>query len=126
MIRWALVILSLAVVTGAFGAHMLRKLLTADHLESWNTAVEYQFYHGLGMLLIGVASANGILQEKRALLASRLMAAGILMFSGSIYLLSTREIHGMNISWLGPVTPVGGVCFIAAWLISAAAVQKKN
>jgi uncharacterized membrane protein YgdD (TMEM256/DUF423 family) len=86
--------------------------------------VEYQMVHVLGLLVIG------ILFERFApywlAWAANLFLAGIFLFSGSIYILTYLKINGMNTSWIGPVTPVGGVLFIAGWLALLLAVQRKR
>jgi uncharacterized membrane protein YgdD (TMEM256/DUF423 family) len=116
---------AITVATGAFGAHGLQRI-TADPaiLHSYQTAVEYQMVHVLGLLVIG------ILFERFApywlAWAANLFLAGIFLFSGSIYILTYLKINGMNTSWIGPVTPVGGVLFIAGWLALLLAVQRKR
>jgi uncharacterized membrane protein YgdD (TMEM256/DUF423 family) len=97
----------LAVGLGAFGAHGLQKILSEQALQTWHTAVQYHFYHALGLLLIA------LLVEKlpAAVNVGWLMFAGILLFSGSLYALS---LSGIKI--LGAITPLGGLCFLAAWL----------
>lgn len=104
---------ALAVALGAFGAHALRAKLPADLLAVYRTGVEYHFYHALGLVLVGLALQH--LPENGPLKAAGwAMLAGIVLFSGSLYLLATTGIRA-----LGAVTPVGGVAFIAAWLLVA-------
>jgi uncharacterized membrane protein YgdD (TMEM256/DUF423 family) len=103
---------ALGVVTGAFGAHGLRSHLTGEGaaraLESWNTAVDYHLFHSLALLALGLfQSATG----RSVQLPGVLFAVGVLLFSGSIYLLVLTPWR-----WLGPVTPLGGLCLIGAWL----------
>ena len=99
----------LAVLFGAFGAHALRARLSPDMLAVWKTANEYHFYHALGLLLIGVLARQ---TRGTALdVATLCMLAGILLFSGSLYLLSLSGVR-----WLGAITPIGGSLFLAAWL----------
>ena len=99
----------IAVALGAFGAHALKARLTPELLAAWQTGVQYHFYHSLGLLLIGLAFFH--LPGGTALRASGwLMAAGILLFSGSLYALA---LSGEK--WLGAVTPVGGTAFLLAW-----------
>lgn len=98
----------IGVAAGAFGAHGLKRVLSPDMLAVWQTAVTYQMIHALGMFLIalmGVRSGSPLLAA-----AGWTMLAGIVMFSGSLYLLS---LTGMR--WVGPITPLGGVAFLAAW-----------
>jgi uncharacterized membrane protein YgdD (TMEM256/DUF423 family) len=107
---------TVAVALGALGAHVLEKQLTPQRMELWDKAVRYQFYHTLALLAVSIflrlAGRSHLLTA-----AAFLFAAGILFFSGSLYLLSTREITGLTVGWLGPVTPLGGLCWIAAWLM---------
>lgn len=102
----------IAVAAGAFGAHALKQVLDADMLAVYNTAVEYQFFHSIGLLVIGGLHKSS--PRHCHLIAAWAMLAGIIIFSGSLYLLSTT-----GIKWLGMITPIGGLCFLAAWLILA-------
>jgi uncharacterized membrane protein YgdD (TMEM256/DUF423 family) len=108
----------LAVMLGAFGAHGLKKILTTEMLAIFTTGVQYHFYHALGLIAVGLIAANipATLQLK---LSGWFMFAGIVVFSGSLYLLA---LTGMR--WLGAITPIGGVCFILAWAMLAVAVYK--
>lgn len=121
-LRLSMILLAMAVVNGAFGAHTLKNHLSADQLNAWHTAVEYQFYHALGLLILSLLPRMIMLDEKRLSVACHLLFFGIILFSGSIYLLSTSSISGLNFSWLGPVTPLGGICFIAGWLIASSSI----
>jgi len=104
MIRLSAALAMLGVVLGAFGAHGLKETLqsTPSGLDSWKTAVLYHLLHAVVMYFLAVQG-----MEKRAWL---LFGGGVLLFSGSIYLLTTLQWK-----WLGPVTPLGGVLFIAGW-----------
>jgi len=105
----------LAVALGAFGAHALKSRLAPEMLALWHTGVEYHVFHALGLLAVGLLAAQ--LPESALLKWSGwLMLAGILLFSGSLYALA---LSGER--WLGTVTPVGGLAFIAAWALFAAA-----
>jgi uncharacterized membrane protein YgdD (TMEM256/DUF423 family) len=107
-----------AVLLGAFGAHALREQLGPDAIALWRTAVEYHFYHALGLLAVGLAAMH--LGESPLLKWSGwTMLAGLALFSGSLYLLSLSGAR-----WLGAITPFGGVGFLAAWLLFAAAVLR--
>ena len=103
----------LGVMLGAFGAHGLREHLTPQRLASFQTGVHYQMLHAIGLVLVGLASraagGGGALRW-----SARLMLAGIVFFSGSIYLLTAGAPR-----WLGAVTPVGGVSFMVAWALLA-------
>lgn len=118
-LRIALVLLALAVVLGAFGAHALKARLSETSLEVWKTGVLYHSIHALGVLLIALLYKVEWLKPKSFQVSSWLMIIGILFFSGSIYGLSTTEIHLFNVKWLGPVTPFGGLFFISGWLVAA-------
>lgn len=105
----------LAVVFGAFGAHALKKILEPEQLSAFETAVRYQFYHALLLALISLLGKN----KPHLFLTYAAYAAvsGMLLFCGSIYLLSIQHVLNMNLSFLGPVTPLGGLCFIASWIL---------
>jgi len=117
MIRTGAILGALAVVLGAFGAHALREILSDKGLALWETAVRYHFYHALALLVIGLLYDR--VPSSRLRLASGLFVVGFLLFCGSLYALSFREVAAINLSWLGPITPLGGVCFILAWLLLA-------
>lgn len=104
-----------AVALGAFGAHGLKALISPERLEIYQTGVTYQFYHSLGILLVALM----IHYRKTSFLAYAgwLFTIGIFFFSGSLYLLAIRDWAGFQASWLGPITPIGGVLFLAGWLM---------
>jgi len=103
-----------AVILGAFGAHKLKELLAPEMLASFETGVRYQMYHAF--LLLFTANYPAIADKTRKTVFW-LTTAGVLLFSGSIYLLSTREIIGIDFRSIGFVTPIGGLLLIAAWAI---------
>ena len=109
---------ALAVILGAFGAHALKARLSPQMLEVYHTAVQYHFYHALGMLLVAALAGN-VLSSGAMRLSGYLMLAGIILFSGSLYVLAIT-----GITWLGAVTPLGGLCFIAAWVVLAVAALR--
>ncbi len=109
---------ALAVALGAFGAHALKARLAADLLAIYHTAVQYHFCHALGLLVIGLA-AGALPGSVWLKAAGWTMLAGVVLFSGSLYLLA---LSGQR--WLGAVTPLGGVAFIAAWILFAVAVAR--
>ena len=96
------------VMIGAFGAHGLNALLTADQLAIYHTGVDYQFVHALALLLLGALAQHQT--PKAWQLAATLFIAGVFIFSGSLYLLVLTDT-----SWLGAITPIGGTSFIAGW-----------
>jgi uncharacterized membrane protein YgdD (TMEM256/DUF423 family) len=103
---------AVAIILGAFGAHALKKVLTVEELVSFETGVRYQMYHAFFLFFIGT---TGLLTEKSKETILYLTIAGVFFFSGSIYLLATRSISGINFKFLGPVTPLGGLLLISAW-----------
>ena len=106
----------LGVSLGAFAAHGLKQHLGEYELAIWQTAVNYQMYHALGLILIGLLSNSLSINLARP---GWTMFAGILLFSGSLYILSLTGIKA-----LGMITPIGGLCFLVAWLWVAATVIK--
>ncbi len=114
------VFMALAVVFGAFGAHIVQDMLTPDRFEVYKTGVEYHFYHSLGLLLLGVIMMK--MPGNRWLVWSGYsLMAGILIFSGSLYVLTLTDT-----GWLGAVTPLGGVAFILGWIFLAVGVLKAD
>jgi uncharacterized membrane protein YgdD (TMEM256/DUF423 family) len=105
-------LVALATIIGAFGAHALKSRLSADRHEVLQTAVHYQFFHALGLL------ALGLIIERRAtralIIAARLCLVGVVLFSGSLYAI----IAGAPTA-VGVLTPIGGLCLISAWLLAA-------
>ena len=115
----------ISIILGAFGAHAFKDILTTEQLISFETGVRYQMYHALFLLLISQIS---ILSEKNKRTIGILTTIGIFMFSGSIYLLATQELSGINFKFLGPITPIGGVFLIVSWFLTAfySIKQKSN
>jgi uncharacterized membrane protein YgdD (TMEM256/DUF423 family) len=105
---------AIAVILGAFGAHGLKAVLSPESLLTFDTGVKYQFYHSFAMLATYIMYTQSPLQSLvRAFYA---FGIGILLFSGSLYFLATRSLHGVDIGLLGLVTPIGGVFFIGGWI----------
>lgn len=112
----------IAVAMGAFGAHALKVLLPVDRLQIFETGVRYQFMHALALIILSLSIANAKKQEHADLAtkwmqrASTAMTVGIILFSGSLYLLATSTILPFNLgAWVGPITPIGGLFFITGW-----------
>lgn len=105
LFRTAAALCFLAVALGAFGAHALKETLQANAMtDVWNKAVLYHFVHAIALLVLAaIASAQRT--------AASLFIAGIVLFSGSLYLLAWS-----NMKWLGAITPLGGLCFLAGWV----------
>ena len=107
-----------AVGLGAFGAHGLKDKLSADMLAVYRTGVDYHFYHALGLLALGMIAAH-LPESDLVKWSGGLMAAGIVLFSGSLYLLALTGTR-----WLGAITPLGGAAWIVAWALLAAALLR--
>lgn len=99
----------LAVALGAFGAHALKSRLSADMVSVYETAVQYHFYHTLALLAVALLLANGV-QQSLLKASAALFLVGLVLFSGSLYALA---LGGVKI--LGAITPLGGLCLLAAW-----------
>ena len=109
---------ALGVIMGAFGAHGLESRLSADRLEIYNTAVDYHLYHALGLIVLGITMK--VTESSTLLLWSAgIMLVGMVLFSGSLYLLTLTGLR-----WLGIITPFGGTAFIIAWLLLAAGMWR--
>ena len=116
----------LAVILGAFGAHALKAKLSPESLQIFETGVRYQFYHAFALLLVALLSEK--MNSSAMNLSGYFFIAGVILFSGSIYLLATRDILGID-SWksiLGPITPLGGLCFVTGWVLLLIAALKNN
>ncbi len=109
----------LAVAAGAFGAHFLKATLTPDMLNAFETGVRYQMYHAVGLFLTGWAAAASEIRWFRW--AGWLFVAGIVLFCGSLYLLSVTGTR-----WLGAITPLGGLAFILGWGALARGIWKRH
>ena len=103
---------ALSVLLGAFGAHGLKNRLSIEDLAIFETAVRYQMYHALGILLMGLASID--LTEKLVSTPAYFLILGMIVFSGSLFLLVFT-----NLRWFGAITPIGGLCLIIGWLLFA-------
>ncbi|WP_432411938.1 DUF423 domain-containing protein [Rasiella sp. SM2506] len=108
----ASILAAITIAIGAFGAHGLKQLVSAESLVTFETGVRYQMYHALALFVIGFASAIPPNTKKWVF---RFFCIGMLFFSGSIYLLALKELLPFSISFLGPITPVGGLLFIIGW-----------
>ncbi|WP_240417673.1 DUF423 domain-containing protein [Paenibacillus periandrae] len=106
----------ISVILGAFGAHALKKKISAEMSAVYQTGVQYQIAHGLALLGLGIIS-NGIVKSQLIYTAGWFLFAGIILFSGSLYVLSTTGIKK-----LGAITPIGGLAFIVGWLLLIVAI----
>ena len=110
----------LSVMLGAMGAHGLKNVLTEKKLSAFQTATEYMGYHGLALILVGIVCLQlGAGGTKALRKVGILLTAGVFMFSGSIYILT---FGGPRL--FGPITPLGGLCFMAGWFIFAGVIHK--
>ncbi len=103
-----------AVVLGAFAAHGLKPLLTVSAFDSLGTGIRYQMYHAFLLFYIGSTSR---LNNKQQSILYKLILSGIVLFSGSIYLLSTNDLTSFNFNVIGFVTPLGGLFLITSWIL---------
>ena len=112
------VFIALGVLLGAFGAHALKNILSPEMLAVYKTGVEYQFYHALGLLLIGLIGLQ--VKSKYLRWSGIFITVGIILFSGSLYVLA---LTGIKV--IGAITPIGGVSFVAGWIFLAIAIIKR-
>lgn len=103
-----------AIIFGAFGAHALKKLLPVESLTSFETAVKYQMYHALFLLFLGLIPQ---LSQKTKNTIFYLILFGIILFSGSIYLLTTKNLTNIEFGFIGFLTPIGGLILIMGWVV---------
>jgi len=106
------------VALGAFGTHGLRGKVSEANLEIWRTGVQYHLVHAIALILVGVLMTDP--QNKALKNAGWLFAVGIVIFGGSLYVLAVTDVKA-----LGAITPLGGVCFLAGWALTAVGIGKK-
>jgi uncharacterized membrane protein YgdD (TMEM256/DUF423 family) len=124
-LKIAAILGALAVSAGAFGAHALKQLLSDKYLSVFETAVRYQFYHVFALLAVGILFKE--FPNNYMLWSGRLFCYGILIFSGSLYVMTFLEALGIQgFKWLGAITPIGGLCLIAGWALMAIAIAMKS
>jgi uncharacterized membrane protein YgdD (TMEM256/DUF423 family) len=109
----------LAVILGAFAAHGLKAVLNAQQLTMFETASRYQMYHAIALLVVGLMLTNAQFSRSLLRLAGIAFILGIILFSGSLYLLAL-----LGAGWLGAITPVGGIAFLSGWLLTMVAALK--
>ncbi|MBL0329537.1 MAG: DUF423 domain-containing protein [Bacteroidetes bacterium] len=121
---------AIGVALGAMAAHFLKSkletgLITEANLQAFETAARYQLYHSLALFAIAIFVEK--FNDKLIAKAGYCFMAGIVLFSGSLYLLTTAKLMGLgDMRWLGPITPIGGLFFITGWVLIAFAGMKKN
>jgi uncharacterized membrane protein YgdD (TMEM256/DUF423 family) len=115
---------AIAVAFGAFGAHALREMVDEKSIQTWQTAVQYHFYHLFALALTGILLRQEINSWFKR--AGYFFIAGIIIFGGSLYTMTLLKATGAtSVNWLGAITPIGGVCFIAGWLMLLLGIRKK-
>lgn len=110
----------LCVLFGALGAHGLKHILTSEMLVVFQTAVQYHFYHALGMILVGLVLFH-LPQSRTLKLSGWLMFAGIVLFSGTLYAISLTEFRGLS-----KIAPLGGLSYMSSWILFAYAAWKSK
>lgn len=115
---------ALSVMLGAFAAHGLKNILAAGDLQIFETAVRYQFYHVFALLAVGILYAA--FPGKLLVWAGKLFITGMILFSGSLYVLCYVKYNEMTLNWIGAITPFGGAAFIAGWVLLFLGVVKRN
>ena len=113
----------LAIIFGAFGAHALKKVLSIEELSTFETGVRYQMYHALFLLFIGLKNE---LSKNTKKSIYYMVVFGILLFSGSIYLLATNSLSSFDFKTIGFITPIGGLLLILAWGVLLLNMVKKK
>lgn len=113
----------LAIILGAFGAHALKKVLSLEQLSTFETGVRYQMYQALFLLFIGIMTD---LSQKTKKIIYNLVLFGVILFSGSIYLLATNTLTSFDFKVIGFVTPIGGLLLILAWGVLFFNILKKK
>jgi uncharacterized membrane protein YgdD (TMEM256/DUF423 family) len=111
----------LAIALGAFGAHGLKPLISADSLAVFQTGVTYQMYHALAVLALALIPGLGLQKVK---MVFRIFVLGIFFFCGSLYILALKTVLPFSVSFLAPVTPVGGLLLISGWALLTYSVVK--
>ena len=120
-----IILAGLAVALGAFGAHGLKKVVDEQSVEVFKTGVQYQFYHSLALILTGILSIH--FSSKEIKFSGTLFIWGIILFSGSLYAITAFKAMGSEVpKFIGPVTPLGGLLFIAGWICLLIAVIKRK
>ena len=123
-IRTGAIIAAISVMMGAFGAHLLKDILSEKALALYETGIKYQLYHAFGLIIAGILYQ--LSPDKKIKTATTLFLLGILFFSGSLYVLCYKINNNIDgLKWVGPVTPLGGLCFIAGWIFLAIGYKTK-
>ena len=121
--RIALFFIITSIGLGALGAHSLKEILTENELHSLETGIRYQLFHGLALLVLALNTNKFNANLKKSI---NIMTIGICLFSFSIYLLSIQEVTKISMSFLGPITPIGGLLLIISWIILLFSIKKTD
>ncbi|WP_020534088.1 DUF423 domain-containing protein [Lewinella cohaerens] len=123
-LRIGAILMALGVIFGAFGAHGLKEIVSAEKLGIFETGTRYQIYHAFAILLVGTL----LYFRKTSLMpiAGWLFLGGIVCFSGSLYLLAFADLVALPTNLLGPITPIGGLLFVAGWVVLAISTFQDN
>jgi uncharacterized membrane protein YgdD (TMEM256/DUF423 family) len=113
---------AVTVAMGAFGAHTLKQILTDQSLAIYETAVRYQFYHVFALALAGILYKD--FPNKLVSTSGWFFLVGMIAFCGSLYLLTYGSANNLLLNWAGPITPLGGLFFIAGWVLLALGIRK--
>ena len=123
IITTAAILGMIAIVLGAFGAHALKKVLSLEQLNTFETGVKYQMYHALLLMFVGTSKSISAKTQRAVYF---LVVLGVLLFSGSIYLLATNDLIAFDFKKIGFVTPIGGLLLIGTWLMVFIDFYKKK
>lgn len=110
-----------AVALGAFGAHVLADLVGAGRMATFETAVRYQFWHALALLVLAVQAHSNLVSARAAGRIGTTLVAGVAVFAGALYAIVMGDVLGLRLSWMGMVAPVGGFLMLAGWFMWARA-----
>ncbi|MEL1245594.1 DUF423 domain-containing protein [Flavobacterium sp. DGU11] len=114
---------AIGIILGAFGAHSLKELLAPEQLAVFETGVRYQMYHALFLLFVGMTP---MVSQKAKRLILGLVLSGVLFFSFSIYFLACKSLFSVDVTIIGPVTPIGGLLLIAAWVVLILNIMRRK
>jgi uncharacterized membrane protein YgdD (TMEM256/DUF423 family) len=126
-----IIIAGVAVLLGAFGAHALKQIVLPEQVATFDTGVRYQMYHAIALIVLGIyeqqlSISNHTFNNPFIKRAGLFFTLGILLFSGSIYLLTFKNQLPFSVLWAGPITPIGGLFFILGWASWSAYLFKKK
>lgn len=119
---WASIFGFTGIALGALGAHALKEVLNPQQLSSFETGVRYQMYHALFLLAVGILDQQNLIRNTSWI--NGITVVGIFFFSFSIYLLNLQDLFGVSLGFLGPVTPIGGLLLMSAWVLLLIGVNK--